>query len=215
MKKQCVILIHGLGRGKGSMSKLSNALTKEGFDVISWSYDSMNNSITDIAILLTQVIMLNSKYHEKVHFVTHSMGGIVLRRALNKLFEFNNLGKIVMIAPPNNGSAAARIIINNPAFNFIFGPAGQELKNKNYLDEICTVPKCKFMVIAGTKSKDIKNPTSWITGNILEKPNDGTVSVEETKLPGMDSFFQVDDSHTVIMNNKDVIEETIKYLTTN
>ena len=156
MKKQCVILIHGLGRGKGSMRKIAKVLSKSKFDIVNWSYDSVSKQIIDIATILGQVIMMNSKYHDKVHFVTHSMGGIILRRALDKLCDFNKLGRIVMIAPPNNGSVVARFVINNPVLKYVFGPAGEELKDGSYLNEICGIPTCKFMVIAGTKSKDIK-----------------------------------------------------------
>ena len=210
-KNDCVILIHGLGREKSSMHKMYKALNAEGFDAVNWSYNSMNDDILTVANNLAEIVELNSKYHSKINFVTHSMGGIVLRCYL-KLNKNESLGKIVMLAPPNQGSAVARFLIDNSFVNSIMGPAGQELKDKDTIERICTIPESNLMVIAGTKSTDILNPTSWVTGSVLEKPNDGTVSVNETKLPNMERFITVDASHTVIMNNETVIEETIKYL---
>ena len=74
-----------------------------------------------------------------------------------------------MIAPPNKGSAVADVLINNPLLKGFFGPAGQELKDGEYIDKICAVPESGFMIIAGTKSVDIKNPTSWLTKKISWK----------------------------------------------
>jgi len=211
MEKECVILIHGLVRSKSSMRKMKHALNSNGFYTINWSYSCITHMIPHIAEDLGRVIEANSKYYSKIHFVTHSMGGIVLRRLL-AVQDIEKIGKIVMVAPPNKGSLSATVLINNPLLKAFFGPPGQELKSGKYINRICAIPKSKFMIIAGTKSFDLKNPTSWLTGNILKTPNDGTVSVNETKLPGTDKFLIIHDSHSFIMNNTLVISETVKYL---
>ena len=90
MNKECVILIHGLGREKSSMRKVTEALKYCGFDTVNWSYDSLTDDITHIALKLIEVVELNSIYHSKIHFVTHSMGGIILRRAI-KLKKISKL----------------------------------------------------------------------------------------------------------------------------
>ena len=211
MNLNCVILIHGLGRLKSSMTKLEKAFTNADFDVVNWSYSSTKLNITDIAHNLYDIFKINAKNHNKVYFVTHSLGGIVVRRMM-AIFKINNLDGIVMIAPPNNASAFARWILKYPIIKTIMGPAGQELMGKKHIEKICAVPKSGVMIIAGTKSFSINNPNSWISQSVLEKPHDGTVTIEETKLPDMEKFITVKASHTFIASNSDVIRETVEFL---
>ncbi len=211
MNLNCVILIHGLGRLKSSMTKLEKAFTNADFDVVNWSYSSTKLNITDIAHNLYDIFKINAKNHNKVYFVTHSLGGIVVRRMM-AIFNINNLDGIVMIAPPNNASAFARWILKYPIIKTIMGPAGQELMGQKHIEKICEVPKSGVMIIAGTKCLSINNPNSWISQSVLEKPHDGTVTIEETKLPDMEKFITVKASHTFIASNSDVIRETVEFL---
>ena len=211
MNLNCVILIHGLGRLKSSMTKLEKAFTNAEFDVVNWSYSSTKLNITDIAHKLYDIFKINSKNHNKVYFVTHSLGGIVVRRMM-AIYKINNLDGIVMIAPPNNASAFARWILKYPIVKTIMGSAGQELMSQKHIEKICAVPKTGVMVIAGTKCISINNPNSWISQTVLKKPHDGTVTVEETKLPNMEKFITVKASHTFIASNSVVIKETVEFL---
>ena len=211
MNLNCVILIHGLGRFKSSMTKLEKAFINADFDVVNWSYSSTKLNITDIANKLYGVVKVNSENYSNVYFVTHSLGGIVVRRMM-AIYKINNLDGIVMIAPPNNASAFARWILKYPITKIIMGPAGQELMGQKHIKKICAVPKSGVMIIAGTKSLSINNPNSWISQSVLKKPHDGTVTVEETKLPNMEKFITVKASHTFIASNSDVIRETVEFL---
>lgn len=210
-KSECVILIHGLARNKSSMRKIARNLKRNNFKVINWAYKSRSDSIQTIARDLLELIDKNRESYSRIHFVTHSLGAIILRCALNRK-RIEKLGKIVMIAPPNKGSAAASLLINNSLFKNFYGPSGQELKSPDYINNICKVPDTNFMIIAGTKHFDIKNPTSWLTNRKLEKPNDGTITVDETKLRSMDKLITVYDSHTFIMKNKTTNKEILNYL---
>ena len=211
MNSNYVILIHGLGRLKSSMTKLEKAFIDADFDVVNWSYSSTKLNITEIAHKLYNVVKLNSETYNNVFFVTHSLGGIVVRRMM-KIFNMKNLNGIVMIAPPNNASAFARWILKYPIIKTIMGPAGQELMDQQYIEKICEVPKSGVMIIAGTKCLNINNPNSWISQTVLKRPHDGTVTVEETKLPNMEKFITVKASHTFIASNSDVIKETVEFL---
>jgi len=211
MNSNCVILIHGLGRLKSSMTKLEKAFINADFDVVNWSYSSTKLNITDIAHKLHDVVKIHSETYNNVFFVTHSLGGIVVRRMM-AIFNINNLDGIVMIAPPNNASAFAKWILKYPIIKTIMGPAGQELMGQKHIEKICAVPKSDVMVIAGTKSLSINNPNSWLSQSVLKKPHDGTVSVEETKLPNMEKFITVKASHTFIASNQDAIEEAVEFL---
>jgi triacylglycerol lipase len=123
-----------------------------------------------------------------------------------------NLDGIVMIAPPNNASAFARWILKYPIIKTIMGPAGQELMSQKHIEKICAVPKHGVMIIAGTKCLNINNPNSWISQTVLKRPHDGTVTVEETKLPNMEKFITVKASHTFIASNPVVIKKTVEFL---
>ena len=211
MNSNCVILIHGLGRLRSSMTKLEKAFTNASFDVVNWSYPSTKLNITDVAHKLYDVVKINSENYSNVYFVTHSLGGIVVRRMM-KIFNMKNLDGIVMIAPPNNASTFARWILKYPIIKTIMGPAGQELMDQKYIEKICAVPKSGVMVIAGTKCLSVNNPNSWISQTVLKRPHDGTVTVEETKLPNMEKFITVKASHTFIAANPVVIREAVTFL---
>jgi len=92
------------------------------------------------------------------------------------------------------------------------GPAGQELMDRKHIKKICALPKSGVMVIAGTKSLSINNPNSWLSQSVLKKPHDGTVTVEETKLPDMEKIITVKASHTFIPSNPKVIKESVEFL---
>lgn len=207
----CVILVHGIGRTRFSMKSLESRFVKNNYRVINWSYQSTKKDITSIAENLHAIYSLHASDNDSIHFVTHSMGGLVLRRLL-RLHKLPKLGKIVMIAPPNNGSESARRFFHHKFINFIFGPAAQELSDGDYINSMCETPEKGVMVIAGSRSMDIKNPLSLLTTHFLSKPNDGTVTVEETKLEAMDKFVTINDSHTFIASNPAVINEALNFI---
>ena len=211
MSSDCVMLIHGLGRLKSSMAKLDDAFITNGFDVVNWSYPSTRLSIDDIAHNLYDVFKLNSGCHNNVFFVTHSLGGVVVRRMIS-LYNIKNINGFVMITPPNHASVFARWILKYPIIKTMMGPAGQELRSRKQIEKICAVPESDVMVIAGTKCFSVNNPNSWISQVILKKPHDGTVTVEETKLPNMEKFITIKDSHTFIASNPVVVKEAVEFL---
>lgn len=211
MKSNCVILIHGLGRTKSSMKKLEKKLKRNNYKVINWSYSSLTKDLTELAFELYTKHEIAKISHDKIFFVTHSLGGIIVRRMMS-IFNINKLDGMVMIAPPNNASSIAKYFLKNKLIKTVVGPSCYELGDSDYLQKTCSIPKDNTMVIAGTKSLSIINPNSWISQSILEKPHDGTISVKETKLPHMDKFFSVKASHTNIMKNHIVIKESINFL---
>ncbi len=209
-RRECVILVHGLGRRKSSMRALQDALEGAGFTVVNWDYTSTRQSIEESAKGLYECYALNAKHYARIHFVTHSLGGIVVRCML-KQFIVEKLGRIVMLAPPNQGSAVARLLLNGP-LKWATGPAGQELKSKAELDAICATPTENVLIIAGTKSSDIRNPVSWVSQGTLDKPNDGTVAVAETRLDGVDNLIQIDASHTTLPSHPAAIAATVRFI---
>ena len=212
MKKQCVILVHGLGRRKSSLSVVEKSLRARGFAVVNWDYLSTRQSIECSAQSLYEVYQLNARNYSKIFFITHSLGGIVVRCML-KHHPAPACGGIVMMAPPNQGSAVARMLLNNAPLKWFLGPAGQELQSQAYLDSLCSIPTCPTLIISGSKSFDPQNPLSWITTGRLSEPNDGTVTIAETHLTGVTNYMEVYESHTTLPRNASVIEAAIAFIT--
>lgn len=203
-----VILLHGLGRTRMSMKRLESNLLRCGYEVINTSYPSTKLSIEQLANdHLDRIIRGQIKDpNQKVHFVTHSLGGIILRHYLNN-HTINNLGRVVMLGPPNKGSEVADKLKGNYIYQKIYGPTGQELGTTSE-----DVPKFlgqvdfELGIIAGDRSF---NP---YFSYLIPGLDDGKVSVESAKVSGMKDFLVVHGSHTFIMQKKEVIDQTIYFL---
>jgi triacylglycerol lipase len=204
--KPLVVLLHGLARGHGSMTRLATYLRSHGFDTFSRTYPSRRHSIGYLAGEVADWIAEHAG-DRPVHAVTHSMGGVIVRHLHDSRIQW---GRIVMLAPPNRGSQLAAGLMRNPVFRWYYGPAGAELANGG----TWPAPPAPFAVIAGTRSRAFSNVTSWTVGRRFspQTANDGTVAVEETKLDGMTAFAEVDATHTWIMNDVRVQGLVVSYL---
>lgn len=201
-----VVLLHGLARGKGSMAKLGKRLSAEGFETMSRTYPSRRGTLAALAGELTDWIVDEAR-GEPVSAVTHSMGGVIARHLHDPRIRWE---RIVMLAPPNQGSRLAAALVRNPLFRWYYGPAGGELADGSGWPP----PPAPFAVIAGTRGLALSNPTSWTVGRRFPAGvrHDGTVAVDETQLPGMAAFVAVDATHTWIMNDPRVIELALRFL---
>ena len=204
--KPLVVLLHGLARGQGSMAELGGYLRRHGFETWSHTYPSRQHSIAYLASALTEQLVAIAG-ERPIHAVTHSMGGIVVRHLTDPRLHWS---RIVMLAPPNQGSRLAAGLVRNPLFKWFYGPAALELADASSWP----LPPAPFAVIAGTRSLALSNPTSWTIGRRFPPGvrNDGTVAVDETKLPGMDAFAEVDATHTWIMNSPRARHLAVTYL---
>lgn len=207
--ENCVILLHGLGRTRLSMTRLASYLSHRNYIVINQTYPSTTATIETIATQhLPAMIKACMAYHPtSIHFVTHSMGGIVLRYYL-ATHKLSQLGHIVMLAPPNHGSVMADALHRYKLFHLILGPAAQELTTEasstpNRLGEQVNY---SVGVIAGSYNV---NPLMWrLTSDI----NDGLVSVSSTKMSHMRDFEVLPVTHTFIMSNARVMHEVAYFL---
>ena len=204
--KPLVVLLHGLARGQGSMARLGGYLRKHGFETWSHTYPSRRHSIAYLASALTDQLV-DIAGERPLYAVTHSMGGIIVRHLRDPRLHWT---RIVMLAPPNQGSRLAAGLVRNPLFKWFYGPAATELADASAWPE----PAAPFGVIAGTRSLALSNVTSWTVGRRFPPGvrNDGTVAVDETKLPGMAAFAEVDATHTWIMNSPSVHALVLAYL---
>jgi len=198
----CVVLLHGLARTSGSMEDMSVALEESGYRVANVSYPSREHPIETLAAMAVPEGLqrcADAAPGRKVHFVTHSLGGILVRY----YFEGRSvaaIGRVVMLAPPNQGSKAVDEMREVPGYEWLNGPAGFQLgKGQESVPLRLGAPRFEFAVIAGNRTIDP------ITSAFLDDPDDGRVSVADTKLDGMSDFIVVEVSHAFIMQDDDVI----------
>ncbi|WOF73144.1 alpha/beta hydrolase [Parvibaculaceae bacterium PLY_AMNH_Bact1] len=202
-KEEIVVLLHGIGRTAGSMSAPASRLAEKGYAISNIDYPSRSASIATLAEGVNERLQAeNTEAYEKLHFVTHSMGGLIVRQLI-KDSRPPNLGRTLMLAPPNQGSAVADFWGNNFLFKAIYGPAGQDLQTGNG-----SFGPVDFSlgVVAGTKSID---PISSL---LLDGPNDGKVTVESTKVEGMADHIVLPVNHTFLMRDARVLRQIEAFL---
>ncbi len=206
---ECVILLHGLGRTTLSMQRMKRSLEGNGYYVANVDYPSRDHKIEVLAPLaiedgLDQCGENSGK--STTHFVTHSLGGILVRVYLADNV-IANLGRVVMLAPPNQGSKAVDEMERIPGFDWLNGPAGYQLgKGPESVPLSLGAADFDFAVIAGDRTIDP------ITSAVLDDPDDGKVSVSDTRLEGMRDFVVVPASHAMIMQDREVIRLVMNYL---
>ena len=203
---QYVILLHGMGRTWRSMWWMSRALKQAGYHVRNVGYPSTRHNIQWLADKHVDPAVQRLGNAECIHFVTHSLGGILIRQYL-QTHALPKGSRIVMLAPPNHGSEVTDRLINWKPYQWLNGPAGQQLgTNTNSVPNQLKPIDYDIGIITGNKST---NPlfSSWINGE-----DDGKVSVNSAKLDEMKDFLVVPTGHTFIMNNMQVIKQTLNFL---
>ncbi len=206
--QETVVLLHGLGRTSASMHFLKTQLEDVGYIVVSESYASTDGSIKEHASWLDKIINDCCVESEKIHFVTHSLGGIILRLHL-KVKQYPNMGRVVMLSPPNKGSQVADFLKDWDLYQFAMGPSGQEIgTNPDSIPNKLGPVGFELGVITGDVSF---NP---FTSLLIPGPDDGKVSVESARVKGMKDFIVLPHSHTFIMNSQEVIDQVIFFLKT-
>lgn len=205
---ETVVLLHGYGRSPFSMLPLQKSLVSAGFKVHNIGYPSLRYSPAELVDFLGQKLQECCKNSTRLHFVTHSLGGILVRAYLAE-HQPANMGRVVMLAPPNQGSEIADRVKSSQFLSFILGPTVIQLgTGDGSLPRRLPAPWYDLGIIAGV---DDFNPV----GNFfVPEPSDGTVSVSNTRLEGMTDFVTVQKSHTFIMRSVDVNEYVIRFLCT-
>ena len=201
-----VILLHGLLRSSWSMHGLEKALQQEGYQVVNTGYPSRKADIKTLAQQTIPEALQHCDAAETIHFVTHSMGGILLRYYLEHN-RISKLGRVVMLSPPNQGSEIVDRLGSYWWFKLLNGLAGSELgTGPDSVPRQLGPARFSLGIITGNKSMDP------VFSRLLPSPNDGKVSVESAKLAGMQDFLVVQRGHTFIMHAREVIEQILYFL---
>lgn len=205
--EESVIVVHGFARRARSMNQIATAVHQAGYEVRNIDYDSINQNLNDIKeevyIKFDQYISENPD--KKIHFIGHSLGGLLVRAYLaeNKL---DNLGVVILMGTPNKGTKLVNQYEDKWYFSWL-GPVIPELGvgTSQFLDAL-QVPDYTVGVIAGSK------PYSRWSAEYLEGDHDGLITVESAKLEGMHDFIEIEVNHSRMKRDPRVIEQVIYFL---
>jgi triacylglycerol lipase len=209
---ETVVILHGLGRTQWSMAHLASRLGREGFEVVNLSYPSRTVPVETLANewLPARLRESGAATATRMHFVTHSMGGIMLRQWLATQPAPANLGRVVMLAPPNAGSEVVDRLAAFPPFRWFTGINGRRLGTR-----VGDVPRSlgpwppgapPLGILAGDRSL---NPlfSAWLPG-----ADDGKVAVASARLAGMSDFLVLHHSHTWLAWHRDTAAQIRHFL---
>ena len=204
----CVVLLHGLGRGPGSMRKLERRLDEAGYVTWNEGYPSRSAPIEALAEQYVGIALADCRAGgaTRIHFVTHSLGGILVRQYLHT-HTVPEVGRVIMLSPPNAGSEVAEHLRGYALYRWIMGTAATELgTGDDGITRRLGPLAAECGIITGSASLD-----PWFN-SWLPKPHDGKVSVASAQLDGMRDFLVVPRAHAFIMRDADVISEVLKFL---
>ena len=206
--QESIYFIHGFMRSASSMKKMAKAFQKQDYETYLWNYPSSSQTIEEHSQLLVEELQKCAQHHkgEPIHFVTHSLGGIILRAALNHpdCPEEAKIGRAVLLAPPNQGSRFARFLNRFKLMRKILGrKSGYQLLTTDTFDHLGQFPeKLDVLIISGT--------FGW--NPIVKEKNDGKVGLSETILTTPHRQITVPCGHSWIMCSSNVIKHSLDFV---
>lgn len=205
MEGKAVIVVHGIVRSSKSFAKMTQGLQSDGYMVVGFDYPSTRVTITESAEYLHKVIE-SLEGVEQIDFVVHSLGGLIVRAYLAE-HQDPRIKRMVMLGVPNRGAGMANFMKDYGIYKLVFGPAGQQLiQGEDGLIAKLPTPEFEFAIIAGARG----TPDGW--NPLIPGDDDGTVELENTKLPGAADFMTAPALHSFLMFNEEVIAATRRFL---
>lgn len=207
-ENEVVVMLHGLARSDASFNKMDKSLQEQGYETCNISYPSTKYPVEALVekFVMPEIQRCIEEKYKQVNFVTHSMGGIIVRYMATQTLPFK-INRVVMLSPPNKGSEVVDTLGGLWLFKAINGPAGLQLSTRNdSLPNSLGKPEFELGIITGNKT------INFILSTMIEGDDDGKVSVESAKLEGMKDFLVIEATHPFIMKNKIAIEQTKHFL---
>jgi pimeloyl-ACP methyl ester carboxylesterase len=204
-----VVFVHAIARTPRSFQKMQRAVEASGFATLNLGYSSRRKSLEALADdIHPKIQAFSGRFEGPLHFVGHSMGGLLVRVYIAK-YAPERLGRVVMLGTPNGGSEIADRLKDYILYRAFFGPAGQQLGTHRDERIEALLPPVNYPVgiIAGSRTIDPISSTLMLPG-----PNDGRVSVENTKVNGMTDHIVIASSHPWLPRNATAINQTISFL---
>ncbi|MEW8586243.1 MAG: alpha/beta fold hydrolase [Candidatus Thiodiazotropha sp.] len=206
-RQEIVVLLHGLGRSNTAMWRLASRLEGAGYEVHRVGYSSINTTTDEIITDITQQISdCCANESRPVHFVGHSLGGLLIRSYLQDN-PIDNLGRVVLIGTPNSGTGIADQFRGNCLVELLVPVATALGTDETSLPNRLAPPYYPVGVIAGFQKSHTNE--AYLPGR-----DDGLVPVESTKLEGMTDFIEVESGHSMMRYKKEVAEQVIFFLKT-
>ena len=202
---ETVVLLHGLGRSRVSMALLGRRLEAAGYRVVNIGYPSTREPMETLVGVVRDQLVECCADLGRVHFVTHSMGGIVARLYLSE-YSPHHEGRVVMLSPPSQGSEVIDAFADSPLLRLLLGPAGMRLGTDS-----ASVPNqlgpAQFELGVITGDRTLNPINSWL----IPGPDDGKVAVDRARVEGA-AFLVVPHTHPFIMNRRDVADQVVSFL---
>lgn len=170
-RNETVILLHGIAKSSAHMTPLERALTREGYTVLNVDYPSTTQTLEELTTTVQAEINQRLNPSDTVHFVGYSMGGLLTRLILAENRP-THLGYVVTLGTPHQGSEVSDTLRDVPLYQWIFGPAGQQLVTDDTgIHNRLPPVNYPLGAIAGDKSIDP------ISSAIIPGEDDGKVSI--------------------------------------
>jgi pimeloyl-ACP methyl ester carboxylesterase len=203
-----VVLLHGIARSSSSLAKIERALQHAGFKTLNLDYPSRAHTLEDLAEIIHDPIgRFLATGTGALHFVTHSMGGLLARAYITR-HRPPRLGRVVMLGTPNEGCEIADLLGRFAFYRRFFGPAGGQLGTHRdaHLQAVLGMVDYPVGIIAGDRTL---YPVSWL---LIPGPNDGRVSVSRSAVAGMAGHVTIHATHSFMMRNAEVIRQSLAFL---
>jgi len=204
--REIVVLLHGLGRSEAAMWFLAARLEAAGFQVVRIGYDSLRDPPERIVATVSLMIEACCKDSpEPVHFVGHSLGGLIIRAYLAEN-EVSTPGRVVLIATPNAGTPLVDAYQDSWLIDLV-GPTAKRLgTGPESFPNSLPAPDYPVGVIGGVRDAAFFD--------LIPGADDGLVPLESTKVAGMVDFIAVESNHYLMRYSSEVARQTIAFLRT-
>lgn len=202
--RETVVLLHGLWMHGIVMALMRRRIEHCGYRVVSYSYPTIRLTLSENAERLERFCLEQGA--GRLHFVGHSLGGAVILALLERKPALD-IGRIVLVGPPYAGSFSARRFERLPGGRKALGRSIRQWLGQ---PRAADYARYEIGVIAGSAGIGL----GTLIAPDLPKPNDGVVTVDETRVPGARDHVVISTGHTAMLVSAEVVRQVCAFLHT-